>query len=105
MTTSQAASAYEDVAFSFEDDARVVVNENQLYVDGTIFAFLDNDDLVVELSESRVDDLAQRGVAARFTSHHHPARNWIRVADQQLWPELARESHAFVGEPAVGGES
>jgi hypothetical protein len=105
VTSSEAASAYENVATSFQDDARVTVVQNQLHVDGTIFAFLDDDQFVVELPESRVDDLVARGIAVRFTSHHHPARNWIRVADQQLWPELGRESHAFVGEPPVGGES
>ena len=50
-------------------------------------------------------DLTERGVAEPFTSEGHPSRKWVRVSDQQLWPELTREAHEFVGEPPVGGES
>jgi len=33
------------------------------------------------------------------------SRNWVRVGDLQLWSELAREAHQFVGEPPVGHQS
>jgi len=105
MTSSDAATAYEELAFELKIEDGVTVVENELLVHGTIFAFLDDDDLVVELPEARASDLAGRSVAARYVSHHHPTRNWIRVGDRELWPELARESHEFVSEPAVGGES
>ena len=105
MTSSDAATAYEELAFELRIEDGVTVVENELLVHGTIFAFLDGDDLVVELPEARATDLASRSVARRFTSHHHPTRNWIRVGDRELWPELLRESHEFVSEPAVGGES
>ena len=106
MTTDQAAAiAYEQLTFDLRTDDGVTVNGNELFVHGTIFAFLDGDDLVVEVSDARAADLTGRGVAAAFVADHHRTRNWVRVSDQQLWPELARESHDFTGEPAVGGDS
>ena len=105
MTSSEAAAAYEELSFELKVEDGVTVVENELLVHGTIFAFLDGDDLVLELPEARASDLAARAVSDRYSSHHHPTRNWIRVADRELWPELLRESHEFVSEPAVGGES
>lgn len=105
MADQAAAVAYEELAFEMRDDDGVTVDENELFVHGKIFAFLDGDDLVVELSDERARDLTSRGVAEVFTTENHPTRNWVRVSDRQLWPELARESHEFTGEPAVGGES
>jgi hypothetical protein len=105
MTGNDAASAYKELSFDLKVEDGVTVVENELLVHGAVFAFLDGDDLVVELPEQRATDLASRSVARRFASHHHPTRNWIRVADRELWPELARESHTFVSDPAVGGES
>jgi hypothetical protein len=60
------------------------------------------DDLTLSMSEDEDYDVA---VAADFRTGGHSARNWVRVSDLQLWPELARESHQFVGEPPVGGQS
>jgi len=105
MTSSDAATAYEELSFELNVEDGVTVVENELLVHGTIFAFLDDDELVLELPEARATDLVSRSVASRFTSHNHPTRNWIRVGDRELWPELTRESHEFVSEPAVGGES
>ena len=105
MTDQAAAIAYEELAFDMRDDDGVSVDENELFVHGKIFAFLEGDDLVVELSDARARDLTTRGVAEVFVTENHPTRNWVRVSDRQLWPELARESHEFAGEPAVGGES
>jgi hypothetical protein len=105
MTGQAAAIAYEQLTFDLRDEDGVTVVENELFVHGTIFAFLEDDDLVVELSEARAADLKSRGVAEVFVADQHPTRNWVRVSDRELWPELARESHDFAGEPAVGGES
>jgi len=105
MTSTEAATTYEELAFELKVEDGVTVVENELLVHGTIFAFLDGDDLVLELPEARAGDLTARAVAERYSSHHHPTRNWVRVADREIWPELLRESHEFVSEPPVGGES
>jgi hypothetical protein len=106
VAINEAQSAYDDLTLALaEDDDDVAVAEDGLLVRGILFAFLEGDDLVVELPESRAADLKARGVAEAFRAAGHPTRDWVRVSDRQLWPELARESHEFVGEPAVGGES
>ncbi len=105
MASESAQRAYEGVIVSFGEEDEVAVAEDGLLVRGKLFAFLEDDDLVVELPEARARDLVVRGVAAPFRAAGHPTRNWIRVSDLDLWPELARESHEFVGEPPVGGES
>lgn len=107
MTTDAAAQAYNSLTIELaeDEDYDVDIAADGLLVHGRLFAFLEGDDLVVELPESRAKDLEARGVAAAFRAAGHPTRNWVRVSDRQFWSELARESHTFVGEPAVGGES
>jgi hypothetical protein len=105
MAGSVAEDAFEGVRFSFRDIDEVAETPEGLTVKGKLFAFLEGDDLVVELPFGRSNDLVERGVAAKFTAEGQEARDWVRVSDQQLWQELARESHEFVGEPAVGGDS
>jgi hypothetical protein len=107
MAHDDAARAYEDLTFSMseDEDFDVAVAADGLLVRGKLFAFLEGDDLVVELPEVRAKDLKERGVAYSFSAAGHPSRDWVRVSDLQLWPELARESHEFVGEPRVGGDS
>ncbi|MCU1415581.1 MAG: hypothetical protein JWN80_2921 [Microbacteriaceae bacterium] len=105
MAGSLAEDAFEGVRFSFSDIDEVTETAEGLLVNGTLFAFLEGDDLVVELPFARSNDLVERGIAVRFAVEGVKARDWVRVSDQQLWPELARESHEFVGEPAVGGDS
>ena len=105
MAGSLAEDAFEGVRFSFEDFEGVSETDEGLTVHGRLFAFLEGDDLVVELDPQRSFDLVERGIATRFTSEGHASREWVRVADQQLWPELAREAHEYVGEPPVGGDS
>jgi hypothetical protein len=105
VTSEEADDAFEGVRYSFGDEESVSETEDGLVVHGRLFAFLEGDDLVVEVGPARANDLVERGIAEPFTSEGHASRKWIRVADQQLWPELAREAHEFVGEPPVGGES
>lgn len=107
MTTDAAAQAYESLTIELaeDEDYDVDIAEDGLLVHGRLFAFLEGDDLVVEVPEARAKDLKARGVASAFRAAGHPTRDWVRVSDRQLWPELAREAHTFVGEPAVGGES
>ena len=89
-----------------DEDYDVDLTPDGVLVHGRLFAFLDGDDLVVELPAARSADLRERGVAASFRGEHGgPSRNWVRVSDRQLWSELAREAHTFVGEPPVGRES
>jgi hypothetical protein len=105
MAGSVAEDAFEGVRFSFRDIDEVTESAEGLSVKGALFAFLEGDDLVVELPFARSNDLVERGIAKKFSVEGQKARDWVRVSDQQLWPELARESHEFVGEPAVGGDS
>ena len=107
MTTDAAVQAYDNLAIELaeDEDYDVDIAADGLLVHGRLFAFLEGDDLVVELPETRANDLKERGVAYAFRAAGRPARDWVRVNDRQLWSELARESHTFVGEPAVGGES
>ena len=107
MTTDAAAQAYDSLTTELaeDEDYDVDIAVDGLVVHGRLFAFLEGDDLVVELPETRAKDLKERGVAYAFRTAGHPTRDWVRVSDRQLWSELARESHTFVGEPAVGGES
>ena len=100
MAYDLAAQKYEDLSIELVDsNDGVTVTPEGLRVHGKLFAFLRDDDLVVHLSPARAADLVERGIAV---SHED---DWVRINDQQLWPELAREGHEFVGEPAVGGES
>jgi hypothetical protein len=107
MASQAAARAYEDITFDLQqdEDDDVAVGEDGLLVHGKLFAFPDGDDLVIELSDDRVRDLIERGVAIAYKTQERTARNWVRVSDTELWPELVREAHQFVGEPAVGGAS
>jgi hypothetical protein len=89
-----------------DEDFDVDLTPDGLLVHGKLFAFLDGTDLVVELPEARATDLRERGVAQPFSgTRGGPSRNWIRVSDLQLWSELAREAHQYVGEPPVGRQS
>ena len=105
MTSAAAQTAYGDLEITMQDDEGVTVRPDGLFVHGRLFAFLLDDDLVVELPLGRMADLEVREIAVRFESTVHPTRDWVRVNDLQLWPELAREAHEYVGEPPVGGES
>lgn len=89
-----------------DEDYDVDLTPDGLLVRGRLFAFLDGEDLVVELPEERSADLQARGIAVPFQGTlGGPSRNWVRVGDLQLWSELAREAHQFVGEPPVGRQS
>jgi len=101
-------ATYAAVARELLLDPDLDVNQapDGLLVRGQLFAFLDGVDLVVELPESRSADLRSRGIVVSFTGDTGcPSRNWVRVSDRQLWSELAREAHEFVGEPPVGRQS
>ena len=102
---AMANAAYDALIILMSEEEGVTVEDNELLVHGKVFAYLDGSDLIVEVPDHRAVDLRTREVAEAFVSDGHPARDWVRVSDEQLWPELAREAHEFVGEPAVGGQS
>ena len=105
VSSAAATEAYENLTILLSDEEGVAVTAEGLTVHGTLFAFLDGDDLVVELPAARGADLQERGIAEAHTAPGDPSRDWVRVGDQQLWTELAGEAHTFVGEPPVGGAS
>ena len=105
MTSSIAAEAYENLVLEFHEEDGVTVVDDQLLVRGTVFAFLNNDDLVVDLPASRASDLVERGQGTRYKVDGTKSRDLVSVADRSLWSELTREAHEYVGEPPVGGQS
>ena len=105
MTTVGDETPYDSLLDDFTEADEVVARSDGMYVHGKLFAFFDHDQLVVQVPLGRLADLEFRQVAAPYVSERHPTRDWITVSDPQLWPEMAREAHAYVGEPTVGGES
>jgi len=96
---------FDELAIEMAGTDGVHLSPQGLTVHGKLFGFLHGNELVVELPEARATDLKKRGVAFELRSADHPNREWVRVTDIELWPELARESHEYVGEPPVGGQS
>lgn len=89
-----------------DPDLDVSVTATGLHVHGRLFAYLDGTELALDLPKDRAEDLVERGVASAVPAgRSEPKGAWVRIADQEDWPELASESHQFVGEPAVGRES
>ncbi|MGR0320935.1 hypothetical protein [Agromyces sp. ZXT2-3] len=101
-------ATYDAVANELLRDADYDVDATPdgLLVKGKLFAFLDGEHLVVDLPATRSSDLRARGIAVPFHSTRGgDSRTWVRVADRELWSELAREAHTYVGEPPVGRQS
>jgi hypothetical protein len=89
-----------------DPDLDVSETATGLHVRGRLFAYLVDDQLVVDLPRERAADLIGREVAAAVPAgRSEPAGAWVRIADEEDWPELAAEAHQFVGEPAVGMDS
>jgi hypothetical protein len=107
MTDSPVPSFELLAAQLLEDpDLDVSVTATGLHVHGRLFAYLDGTDLVVDLPTGRAEDLVGREVASSVAAGRSEAKgSWVRIADTEDWPELASESHQFVGEPAVGHDS
>jgi hypothetical protein len=105
MANAPAADAYENLTIEFAEEEGVTLSDGSLLVHGTIFAWLDGDDLIVDLPTDRASDLVSRGIARRVKADAVPSRDVVRIADRALWSELTREAHEYVGEPPVGGQS
>jgi len=68
-----------------DEDGDVKAGDDGVFVSGRLFAFLDGDELVVELSEECAADLRRRGIAVPFRSTKGGAsHNWVRVADREF---------------------
>jgi hypothetical protein len=105
MASALAAEAYENLTIEFAEEEGVTIADGAILVHGKPFAYLDGNDLVVDLPAARAADLASRGIAKRFRTDGVVSRELVRVADRTFWSELTREAHEYVGEPAVGGDS
>ena len=105
MASALAAEAYENLTIEFAEEEGVTVTEEGLRVHGTVFAYLEGDDLVVDLPASRASDLVSRGIGSRLKTEGVRSRDLVRVADRTFWSELTREAHEYVGEPPIGGQS
>ena len=76
MAYDLAAQKYEDLSIELVDENDgVTAEEEGLLVRGTLFAFLVDDELVVDVPEARARDLVQRGVR-RDDPHHLHRRRW-----------------------------
>lgn len=105
--SADAKAAFSVVAVEMlqDEDVDVDLSPEGLLVHGKLFAFPRASGLVVELPAERAQDLRARGVAEAFDVDGQVSRTWVRVSDRELWSELAREAHQFVGEPPVGRQS
>lgn len=78
-----------------------------LRVNGSIFAMLTRDELVLKLPSLRVNELIAQGAGRPFDAGRGtPMKGWVVVTDPELdtWCALAEEALAFVaGRPMIGG--
>lgn len=105
MANARAIEHWEDLVLELTDEPGVRLTSDGLAVNGTLFAFRDEDTLVVDLSAERAADLVHRGIGAHYKHDGQASRDWVSIDDLTLWSELAREAQEYVGEPPVGGES
>jgi hypothetical protein len=103
----EAGEAWDRVvdALTQDEDDDVTAAGEALHVRGSLFAFIQDDELVVDIPAARAGDLVERGIAHAVDVDERAAGRWVAVTDTEDWLELASESHQFVGEPAVGGDS
>ena len=81
-----------------------------LRINGKVFATLYKGDLVLKLSQQRVQELIDSGDAVLFDpGHGRVSKEWAAVKPRAVdrWPALAREALQFVSassRPAGGGK-
>jgi hypothetical protein len=108
MPNSEAHSRLDAIAAAFAKDHKVTRETRQgfgsgaLKVNGKIFAMVSSqDDFVVKLPKSRVDELVRAGVGTRFEpGPGRVMKEWVAMAREPKtpsWLDLAREARRFVG--------
>ncbi len=95
---------FADVTAAFAGDRAVSLvpgwgrGNGTLRVGEKIFALLLAQGLVAKLPKARVDALVAAGEGERFDPRKdgRVMKEWVVVADEGAWPELAREARAYV---------
>jgi hypothetical protein len=105
MANARAIEHWENLVIEFTDEPGVSLTEDGLAVGGSLFAFRDGDDVVVDLPAERATDLVRREMGAHYKHAGETSRDWVSISDLTLWSELVREAHEYVGEPPIGGDS
>lgn len=102
-------STLDAIAGAFAKDSKVTretrrgFGAGSLKVNGKIFAMVSSqNDFVVKLPKSRVDELVQAGVGTPFEpGPGRVMKEWLAIAREPqapTWLDLAREARAFVGD-------
>ena len=100
MAEITAAQLFGDLSIDMVDDNDGVTSDGDvLLVHGKPFARLSGEALAVLLPPARRADLIGRGIASGEDG------DWLLFDALDLWSEMAREGHEFVGEPPVGHDS
>ena len=105
---SEARLRLDAIATAFAKDRKVTrearrgFGSGALKVNGKIFAMVSSqDDFVVKLPRSRVDELVQAGVGSQFEpGPGRVMKEWLAMAREPKtpsWLDLAREARRFVG--------
>lgn len=109
VAIGSAAERFADLVEDFAHTAGVAAPEpgrgrgfgsSALRVDGSIFAMLAGDHLVVKLPRARVDELIDAGAGVAFTAGKTaPMKEWLTVTDERpsTWRGLVQEALVFVG--------
>ncbi len=95
-------AGHRDVKFG-----KMFSSSSVLNVDGKIFAMCRKGDLVVKLSEDRVDELINARKGIRFDpGHGRIMKQWIVIpakmvpAKKEDWQQLSKEAYTFVKQEA-----
>jgi hypothetical protein len=101
-----AATAFASLAAAFTGRPGVTIpgegrgfGSSGLRVNGSIFAMLSEERLVLKLPAARVAALIEAGEGVPFDAGKgKPLREWVALSDvgQRSWPGLAEEAYAFV---------
>jgi TfoX/Sxy family transcriptional regulator of competence genes len=71
-----------------------------LKVDGKIFAFLSQGELVVKLPQERVDELVDSGKGNPYGARRGKVmKEWVAISPERsrTWPKLAEDAREFAG--------
>lgn len=108
MTPTDVQRRFESLVSRFTDREGVTppgaggrgFGSDALRVNGSIFAMVSQDRLVLKLPRDRVASLLGDGAGAPFDAGKgRPMREWVVIVDEDeaTWDALAEEAYAFVG--------